>query len=72
MKKTLIYLMLGLVVLSLCGCLNVQPWDRDKLAKPEMAFDPRPVDFANRQHMYFSREATSGGYGASGGGCGCN
>lgn len=58
--------------LILSGCANVKPRERDVLAKPEMAYDPRPLNTAFREHVYFSREGTSGGYSAAGGGCGCN
>lgn len=61
-----------LCLFALNGCVNVEPWERDILAKPEMAYEPRGNERAFREHMYFSREGTSEGYGAAGGGCGCN
>lgn len=72
MLKKITSLILFSVIFSLAGCGTVQPWERDYLAKPEMSFDPRPLDTAFRHHMYFSREATADGYSAAGGGCGCN
>ncbi|KAB2835654.1 MAG: DUF4266 domain-containing protein [Caedimonadaceae bacterium] len=54
------------------GCTNVEPWERGMLAQPHMALDLDGQDAAFRDHMYFSREGTSGGYGLDGGGCGCN
>ena len=59
-------------VLSGCSTLGIKPWERDILARSEMALDSAPVDTAFDEHMYFSREATSGGRGFGGGGCGCN
>ena len=58
----------------LCGCgsIGVKPWQRDILARPEMALDANPVDNAFDEHVYFSKEAGSGGRGFGGGGCGCN
>lgn len=58
---------------TLCGCSfsPVQPWDRDLLAKPEMALSD-PIDGTFDAHIYFSKEASSGGDGFAGGGCGCN
>jgi hypothetical protein len=50
----------------------VQPWERDVLAKPEMALDGDGLDAAIDDHIYFSKEASSGGRGFGGGGCGCN
>jgi hypothetical protein len=60
--------------LSLTGCahVGVQPWERDVLARPEMSLDANPLDAAIDDHIYFSKEASSGGRGFGGGGCGCN
>jgi len=55
-----------------CTTLGVKPWERDILARPEMALDANPIDNAFDEHMYFSKESTSGGRGFGGGGCGCN
>lgn len=63
---------LSLVVLALAGCAGVQPWERDVLARPEMSLDNAPLDAAVDDHIYFSKEASSGGRGFGGGGCGCN
>jgi hypothetical protein len=54
------------------GCATVKPWDRDLLAKPEMQFVPCPSLQAVDAHVYFSKEASTGGAGLAGGGCGCN
>jgi hypothetical protein len=61
-----------LILLGLAGCAGVQPWERDVLARPEMALDNAPLDAAIDDHIYFSKEASSGGRGFGGGGCGCN
>ena len=63
-------LFVAIVVLS--GCTVVQPWERDVLARPEMSLDAAPLDAAIDDHIYFSKEASSGGRGFGGGGCGCN
>lgn len=55
-----------------CAHLGVQPWDRDILAEPEMGLDAQPIDLSLDDHIYFSKEASSGGRGFGGGGCGCN
>ena len=59
-------------VLLLGGCAEVKPWDRDLLAQKPMQLVPAPVDNALDEHVYFSKEAASGGQGVGGGGCGCN
>lgn len=65
---------LAVSALFLTGCasLGVEPWERDLLAKKEMALTSAPVDAALDDHIYFSKEATSGGRSFGGGGCGCN
>ncbi len=63
---------LVLTALALAGCAGVQPWERDVLARPEMSLDAAPLDAAIDDHIYFSKEASSGGRGFGGGGCGCN
>ena len=65
-------LLSALAVSTLAGCssLGVEPWERDILAKPEM--QGNGVDQAFDDHIYFSKEASSGGAGFGGGGCGCN
>jgi hypothetical protein len=55
-----------------CVSLGVEPWERDVLARPEMSLDANPIDAAIDDHIYFSKEASSGGRGFGGGGCGCN
>jgi hypothetical protein len=64
--------LLLLVQLAGCSSLGVQPWERDLLAKDEMALDAEGLDLALDDHIYFSKEATSGGRAFAGGGCGCN
>lgn len=54
------------------GCVNVKPWERGALAEDVMRQDRNPLATALAEHMYFSREAASGGAGVGGGGCGCN
>ena len=61
-----------LLVVSGCSSLGVQPWERDVLARPEMSLDANALDAAIDDHIYFSKEASSGGRGFGGGGCGCN
>jgi hypothetical protein len=62
------------VVLLQAGCANlgVEPWERGSLAKPEMQLISDPISAGLDDHIYFSKEASSGGRGFAGGGCGCN
>ena len=52
--------------------LGVHPWERSVLARKEMKLDADALDLALDDHIYFSKEASSGGRGFGGGGCGCN
>ncbi|MDI1301282.1 MAG: DUF4266 domain-containing protein [bacterium] len=71
MKKFIaLALLAGLV--SGCSSLGVKPWERDLLAKKSMQLDAYPVDSGYDEHIYFSKEAATGGRGFGGGGCGCN
>jgi len=67
-------LLLALLVLTTAACssLGVEPWQRDVLAKEEMQLTTDPVEAGLDDHIYFSKEASSGGRGFGGGGCGCN
>lgn len=71
MKSCLLLLLIQ--SLSACSSLpSVQAWEKGKLAKQEMKFDGDPLETKFVDHIYFSKEAASGGAGVGGGGCGCN
>jgi hypothetical protein len=55
---------------GLSGCADVEPWERDLHARADMQADAH--DAAIDDHIYFSKEASSGGRSFAGGGCGCN
>lgn len=59
-------------LLSSCSSLGVKPWQRDLLARRSMQLDTQPNITAYREHIYFSKEGSSGGRTFDGGGCGCN
>lgn len=67
--------LLSLLALSLitgCSSLGVKPWERGQLAREEMTMEADALDLSLDEHIYFSKEASSGGQGFAGGGCGCN
>jgi Domain of unknown function (DUF4266) len=70
-KSALIALLLAAMA-SGCSSMGVEPWERDVLAKEEMQLTTDPVEAGIDDHIYFSKEASSGGRGFGGGGCGCN
>jgi hypothetical protein len=55
-----------------CAAFNVKPWEHDLLAQPAMQFGAYPLEASMDDHIYFSKEASSGGRTYAGGGCGCN
>ncbi len=65
--------LMGSALLTGCQSLpRVAAWEKAYLAEPAMALEPDPLDRRFTEHIYFSREASSGGAGIGGGGCGCN
>jgi Domain of unknown function (DUF4266) len=54
------------------GCATVKPWQREILADPIMQPGRNPIAAGQLEHIYFAREAASGGTTVGGGGCGCN
>lgn len=71
-RLVFVLLVVGLAA-SCSGCAaTVKPWDRDLLAKPAMQLSPHSLLGAMDQHIYFSKEASTGGSSVAGGGCGCN
>jgi hypothetical protein len=60
--------------LLLGGCASPlpKPWQKQHLARPEMAMDADVLEQRNTLHIYASKENSSGGQGVGGGGCGCN
>ena len=73
--KSRLATLLGIALLPLaggCSSIGVKPWDRDVLARDDMQIVTDPLDASIDDHIYFSKEASSGGRGFGGGGCGCN
>jgi hypothetical protein len=61
------------VLLLSSGCAStVKPWEKEKLAQAYMAIEPDPLDRLLSEQVVTSKEASSGGFGVVGGGCGCN
>ncbi len=60
------------MMLGGCASVGVKPWERDILARPGMTPGDDVVMSSLDEHIYFSKEASTGGLGSGGGGCGCN
>ena len=72
MKMKHLAVLAALILASGCSTMGVQPWERDVLARDDMQLVTDPLEAATDDHIYFSKEASSGGRGFGGGGCGCN
>ena len=68
------------IIMSICalsmfsGCVKeIKPWEKETLAKATMQESgTNPLATKYEEHIYFSKEASRGGNGVAGGGCGCN
>jgi len=73
MRSTmLVFIVMLMSLLSACSLERVKPWERDLLAEKKLQLTPSPLEAALDDHIYFSKEASSGGGSIGGGGCGCN
>lgn len=72
MTYRVLLLLAAIAALPACSSIGVKPWQRGTLARTDMQLDPYPVQSQLDDHIYFSKEAASGGRGFGGGGCGCN
>lgn len=71
--KITFYAVVAATLMSGCSSFTpVNAWEKADLAKPEMTFEADVLDAKFTDHIYFSREAATGGAGVGGGGCGCN
>lgn len=69
LKQMAALLALGLLFV---GCQTVEPYQKGNLASYSMRADRDALEGVMSNHITFSREASSGGEGVGGGGCGCN
>ena len=71
-RRILPCLVVAICCALVCGCTTVQPWERGTLSDYTMRSDRDPLEDILQEHVYFTREAATGGRGVGGGGCGCN
>ena len=65
--------------LAACSTVNnmtvsedVKPWEKDILSQDAMQIPQDKMFSYSDDHIFFSKEASTGGNGVGGGGCGCN
>ena len=80
-RATFLRLSLLLAVVNLAGCSTlgtmlsvseVKAWERGTLARDDMQLVNDALELSVDEHIYFSKEASTGGVSVQGGGCGCN
>jgi hypothetical protein len=64
--------LIALVLVAGCGRYAVRADEKEYLADRIMQLDADATETASDQHILANREGSAGGYGARGGGCGCN
>jgi hypothetical protein len=67
-----IWVLSGLFLAVFSGCVTVEPYQKGNLADYTMRSDRDELASVMTSHIQFSREASTGGEGVGGGGCGCN
>ena len=65
-------LLVVLVAACVAGCATILPYERERLAQPDMQMGSSPELSLAEGHATEVREGAAGGIGGSGGGCGCN
>lgn len=79
MRMTRLFILSLLLIVSGCDTVrnitvkeDVKPWQKDILAQRSMQFPQDAIQAYADDHIFFSKEASTGGRGVGGGGCGCN
>lgn len=65
-------LVLAFLVAAAAGCARVKPYQREYLSLRPMRPAAEAGEDRFRAHWQGAREGSIGGFGAAGGGCGCN
>lgn len=72
MQRTQRFGWLGFVCLCSASAACVKPYERETLARRDMAPGKNAALTSGEEHALAYREGSSGGGDAKGGGCGCN
>jgi hypothetical protein len=70
--RIVITLCAALAGLSGCALAPVHAWEKGELARTDMLIQGDTLETRFNEHIYASKEASSGGSAIGGGGCGCN
>lgn len=72
MKRALVCAWLVAAAGATSGCAPVKPYQREYLSQRPMRPLANEAEDEWRAHYQSAREGSAGGFGAAGGGCGCN
>ena len=74
MKKSRLLLLLagGCALLGNSGCVNVRPYQKNRLNDAEMELSARKVERMETNFQTYREGASGANGGKAGGGCGCN
>ena len=61
-----------ILLTTACDYQRIKPWHRDILSQDRAQLVSDTLEFDADEHIYSSKEASKGGQGIGGGGCGCN
>ena len=62
----------AVLLLALCACAPVAPYQKGYLARPDMGFDESPGMAKALEKVFVAKEAATGSGTVGGSGCGCN
>tara|TARA_B100000212_G_scaffold333263_2_gene302450 strand:+ start:1587 stop:1817 length:231 start_codon:yes stop_codon:yes gene_type:complete len=71
-KKISAWAILVALIAFGAGCATVEPYQKGNLSDYTMRSDRDELASVMNSHIQYSREASTGGEGVGGGGCGCN
>jgi len=72
LSRSVVLALLTLAGSTLPACVSVAPYQRGLLTRPAMSTEFEANETSFRAHVHDSREGATGGFGSTGGGCGCN
>jgi hypothetical protein len=72
LKPSLLFIALAVAGAAGCGRYAVRADEKEYLADRIMQPDYDTMETTDDQHVLTNREGAQGGFGAAGGGCGCN
>jgi len=70
--KQSVFVLLGILSLSLASCTSVKEYQKNKLNDSEMVLSNRKIEKTELSFQSYREGSSGANSGKSGGGCGCN